>query len=58
MTSTRSADEIRESIAKLLLQRVEDRRFLEDFFETALRGRRALAADQQINLADLRDLVQ
>ena len=51
-------DEIREPVAKLLLQRVEYGRLLENFLKAPLRGRRALAADQQVNLADLRDFVQ
>ena len=51
-------DKLREPLAKPLLQRVEYGRLLENFLKAPLRGRRALAADQQVDLADLRDFVQ
>src|SRR5580700_43011 len=51
-------DVLRETLAKLLLQRIEYRRFLENFLKAPLRGRCALAPDQQVDLPDLRDFVQ
>ena len=57
-TSTRSETKLGESVAQLFLQRIEDRRLFEDFLETPLRRGGALPANQQINLADLRNFVQ
>ena len=51
-------DKLREPVAKPLLQRIKYGRLFENFLKAPLRGRRALAADQQVDLADLRDFVQ
>jgi hypothetical protein len=51
-------DKLREPVAKALLKWVKYGRLLENFLKATLRGRRALAADQQVDLADLRDFVQ
>ena len=57
-TSTRSATKSANRSPSCSCRWIENRRFLENFLEAPLRGRRALPADQQINLADLRDFVQ
>ena len=51
-------DEIRESVAKPFLQLIEDRRLLKYFLETPLCRRGSLAADEQVNFADLWNLAQ
>ncbi len=51
-------DKFREMVAELLLQRVKYRRLLENFLKAPLGSCRALAADQQVDLPDLRDLAQ
>src|SRR5450759_211647 len=44
-------DKLREPAAKLLLQWIKYRRLFENFLKAPLRGRHALAADQQVDLA-------
>src|SRR5690348_16563606 len=51
-------DKLREPVTEPLLQGVKYRRFLENFLKAALCRRGALTANQDINFADLRDLVQ
>ena len=57
-TSTRCCRKAARPRPWLFLEGVEDRRLFDDFFEAPPRGGGALAADQQGDLADLRDVFQ
>src|SRR5258707_8858396 len=52
------AQEFAQARAVLLLQAIERRRVFDDFFEAALRGGGTVAANQQRNFADVRNLLE